>query len=112
MIWPQLVRTEDCHTPIRVILTSGVSRDGTPAEHTVFDGKCNYSEKSRQILDAERRLVQLEATALFPGDIAPEHEDIEGYAVIGGGAVTRTIHRAERARNPDGTVNFTRLDLM
>lgn len=112
MTWPQLVRKKDCNIPIRVILTGELAKDGVPLETIIFDGMCNYSEKSRQILDAQRQLIQLEATALFPGDIAPDTEQISGYTIVNGGKITRKIHRAERARNPDGTVNFTRLDLM
>ena len=58
-----------CVTPIKVYLTE-LSEDGEPVESEVFDGKCIYSEKSRQIMDAERRLVQLNAKAIIEGDIA------------------------------------------
>ncbi len=74
-----------------------------------FETKCNYSEKSKQILDAERRLIQLEATVLMDGDIAPGVK-LEGYVEID--TINRTIYRSSRARNPDGTVNFTQLELM
>ena len=55
--------------------------------------------------------IQLSGTALFRGDIAP------GVAVISGGTVTvfgetRNILQGMKARNPDGTVNYTRLDII
>lgn len=48
---------------------------------------------------------------MFPGDICPE------LPVISGGKVTifgvkRGIFQANKARNPDGTVNFTELRLI
>lgn len=63
----------------------------------------------------ERRtqFIQLNACALIPGDIAPGR-DIAGEVVIrGAGAETvRVIYSASRARNPDGTVNYTQLELV
>lgn len=98
-----------CVTPIKVYLTE-LSEDGEPVEQVVFDGMCNYSEKSRQIMDAERRLIQLNAKAIIAGDIAPGR-DIEGYVLVEG-AIKRAIHRAARPRNPDGSVFSTELELM
>jgi hypothetical protein len=89
-----------------------LTEGGAPAEKLTFDGKCCYSEKTRQALDAERRLVTLTGAAYFSGDLAPDLETLQGYALVNGGSVKRLIHYAERGRNPDGTVNFTRLDLM
>lgn len=113
MKWPQLVPPQACCTPITVRLQTGLNLDGTPKQETIFDGKCNYSEKCRQVVDAERQLIQLNARALIPGDIAPG-QDISGEAVIhGAGAETvQVIYSASRARNPDGTVNFTQLELI
>ena len=111
--WPQLVPESVCHTPIVVRFQEGVHRDGSPKQITIFEGKCNYSEKSRQVLDEKRQLVLLQANALFPGDIAPG-KDIFGEAVIknaGSAEIVREIFRASRARNPDGTVNYTQLEL-
>lgn len=112
MKWPQLVPKSVCHTPVEVQIADGIDEDGVPKMVAVWAGKCNYSEKQKQILDAERRLITLEAIALFPGDIFPGREKLEGEVVIDGGSIVRTIYRGGRARNPDGTVNFTQLELM
>lgn len=111
MKWPQLVPESVCHTPVEVQITDGIDQDGLPKVVAHWSGKCNYSEKQKQILDAERRLITLEATALFPGDIFPGREKLEGDVIINGG-MARIIFRGSRARNPDGTVNFTQLELM
>jgi len=92
------------------VYLTALSEDGEPVEELVFDGLCNYSEKSRQILDAERRLVQLNAKAIIEGDIAPGR-DIEGYVMVEG-TIKRSIHRAARPRNPDGSVYSTELELI
>ncbi len=110
MVWPKLVQPWTLTTHIVVQWEGPIGEDGAPTKRTVYDGLCNYSEAARQVMSAERQLVQLEAVALFDGDICPG-EDIRGTVVVGGDTV-RTIYRSSRGRNPDGTVNFTRLDLM
>lgn len=98
------------NTQIEVVLTGGLDEDGAPVEVEVYEGKCIYDEKARQILDAERRLVQLNAKAIIEGDIAPGR-DIEGYVMVEG-TIKRSIHRAARPRNPDGSVFSTELELI
>lgn len=111
MKYPSLVPAWACNVQISVYLTDGITERGTPDEVILEDKKCNYSEKMKQVLDTERRLVTLSATALFNGDIAPNLKTLEGYASVNGGPQL-LIFRAERPRNPDGTVNYTRLELM
>lgn len=111
MKWPDLVPPSVCNTKIKIVWEDGIDEDGAPAVKTIYDGRCNYSEKSMDVLDAERRLIRLEAVALLHGDPVP-NSDIAGTAVIGGGTVRRKIFRSYRARNPDGSVNFTKLELM
>lgn len=112
--WPKLVPSIVCNTPITVQLQEGVEDDGSPKYTVAWEGKCNYSEKSRQVLDEKRQLVELQARVLIDGDIAPG-QDIAGEVMItpeGSPGVVRCIYSASRARNPDGTVNFTQLELM
>lgn len=113
MKWPQLVPPQACCTPITVRLQTGLNLDGSPKRETVYEGKCNYSERSRQVMNAERQLIQLNACALIPGDIAPGR-DIAGEAVVraAGAETVRVIYSASRGRNPDGTVNFTQLEMI
>jgi hypothetical protein len=111
MKYPPLAPDRVCKVAIEVRLTSGIDETGEPRVVKIVKTRCNYNEKSRQVLDAQRRLVQLSATAVFNGDIAPGLEQLEGYCFIDGGTKERVIATAERARNPDGTVNYTRLGL-
>jgi len=110
--YPCLVDKRFCKTDIHVEITpEGVNKYGEPFEATVIDTKCNYQDTAKTVLTAGKVLVQLSGIALFPGDIAPN------LPAISGGTATvyevqRTIFRGTKARNPDGTVNYTKLELM
>lgn len=112
MKYPCLVLKSVCKTHITVrIFSEGITEDGEPETALEADFMCNYQDKAKTVITADKTLVQLSAQAFFIGDIAPE------LAVISNGEVeingqTRRIFQGEKARNPDGTVNFTRLDLI
>ena len=104
MKYPQLVPKRICTSPITVYRESGLNRDGSPKQTAVFSGKCFYSEKTKQI-------ITLSGEALFNGDIAPDTDVISGEVVVLTG-IRRKIYASEKAKNPDGTVNYTRLELI
>ena len=112
MNYPKLVRKEQCKTDIHVVLYGeGTTEDGEPVIALKDDFKCNYQDKAKRVLSAEKVVIQLTAKAYFVGDIAPD------LTVISGGLVTvfgetRSIYQGSKARNPDGTVNFTELEIM
>lgn len=111
MGYPCVVPKAVCKTPIHIeIEQEGISVYGEPLEPVVVDCYCNYQDKAKTILTPEKKEVLITGTALMPGDIAPE------LATISGGTVTifgreRRIATGMKARNIDGTVNYTRLDL-
>lgn len=111
MVFPSLVDKRFCQTSVTVTLyREGNDEDGEPLEALSFEGLCNYQGSAKTVLTADKRLIQLSAQAYFIGDIAP------AIPVISGGEVTvfgevRRIAQGMKARNPDGTVNYTRLDL-
>ena len=109
MKWPDLVQESVCTTPITVHFEDGINEDGSPRIVAVFVGMCNYSEKAKTVFDGERKAVRRSAVAMFSGDIYPE-KDIEGCVEVGN--TTRRIIASSRGRNPDGTVNFTQLELI
>ncbi len=111
MKFPQLVPDRVCTTPITVYREGGLNRDGSPKRTVIFEGKCNYSEKTYQRITADKQLITLNAEALFNGDIAPDADSIEGEADVLQG-IHRRIYAAQKCRNPDGTVNYTRLELI
>ena len=94
-------------TPIKVFVEEE-TEDGVE-EKLIFDGRCNYSEKTKTTLNEQRQVVELTGKALFKGDIYPG-QPIKGYVIVDG--MKRTIYRSRKPRNPDGSIYSTELDLM
>ncbi|MCB7320781.1 hypothetical protein [Lacrimispora sp. 210928-DFI.3.58] len=112
MKYPDLVPKRLCRTPIRVHLESEeISNLGEPVRVLDLDLMCNFQDKAKTILTAEKKLVQITGVAMFCGDIAPD------FPAISGGTVTvfgreRRIEQGMKARNPDGTVNYCQLEVV
>ncbi|MDY2725679.1 MAG: hypothetical protein SOV36_02530 [Anaerostipes faecalis] len=112
MIWPELVPDFMCTTDIHVTIDSEeVGEEGQPIHLLDADLKCNYQDKGKRILTNEQKIVQITGSALFNGDIAPDIPVISGGTVRIFG-IERGIAVGEKARNMDGTVNYTRLELI
>lgn len=107
MKYPCLVAKNMCRTKAHLeIEQEGLNVYGEPLEAVVIDAYCNYQDRAKTVLTAEKKLITLSGVALFPGDIAP------GLPVITAGTITvngvgRQIYEGTKARNPDGTVNYT-----
>lgn len=93
--------------PVKVYW-EGTDSDGEYVEELIYEGLAFLDEKSRQVLDAERRLVMLTGLVIIEGDIYPG-KPIQGYVVVNG--QHKAIHSTLRPRNPDGTVYSTELML-
>lgn len=112
MVWPELVPDFMCTTDIHVTIDSeGIGEEGQPVHLFDADLKCNYQDKAKRILTSEQKVVQITGSALFNGDIAPDVPVISGGTVTISG-VKRRIAVGEKARNIDGSVNYTRLELI
>lgn len=111
MHWPKLVPPVLCTVPVKVIVeTGGTDEDGAPIIALEAEAKCNYQSSAKVVLTADKREVQLSGVCLFDGDLAPELPELVGGTVeVAGG--THKLFRGSKARNPDGTVNYTRLEL-
>lgn len=94
-----------------MLYQEGIGEDGERLEALKIITVCNYQDKAKTVLTADKQLVQLSAQAYFIGDIAPSLPTLSGGEVVVNG-VKRKIFQGEKARNPDGTVNYTRLDLI
>lgn len=122
--WPRLVRPELCHTPVTVTLTDGETADGAPDGVLVLSLMCrldddpqesispnrDFGDGARRSINAERVVQWRQGTAFFDGDIAPDRDVLAGSVEIGG--KSWRIESAMRGRNPDGSVNYTRLTLV
>ena len=112
MKYPCLVPKRLCKTLVHVHLESeGLSNLGEPLHVYDADLLCNFQDKAKTILTAEKKLVQITGTALFPGDIAPDMPSLSGGALTVFGE-ERRIEQGCKNRNPDGTVNFCSLEVV
>lgn len=112
MKYPCLILKFVCKTPITVTMNrEGLSEDGEPLEALKITAVCNYQDKAKTVITADKQAVQLTAQAYFIGDIAPDLPTISNGEIEVFG-VKRRIFQGEKARNPDGTVNYTRLDIV
>lgn len=126
MRYPKLVPQKYCTTPVRVVFLGAIDIEGQETVVGTYSGKCNLSQKTKQRVTADKRLITIEAVALFDGDIAPNLLQPKGLLYItetdsrnGEGEETLEpenkpyrIFSYTKARNPDGTVNYTRLELV
>lgn len=99
-------------TDATITLTGGMSEDGEPESLGAWTGKVNFSEKARKVQNADGAWVQLSAVIHVKGDILPGTVFREGVAEVDGYDHKFTIHGYHRPRNPDGSVNHTRLELL
>ena len=126
MRYPKLVPQKYCTTPVRVVFLGAIDIEGQETVVETYGGKCNLSQKTKQRVTADKRLITIEAVALFDGDIAPNLLQPKGLLYVtetdsrnGEGEETLEpenkpyrIFSYTKARNPDGTVNYTRLELV
>lgn len=112
MKYPSLVPPSVCRTPIRLTLYADeLSENGAPVVVFTYEGRCNYQDSAARVYTDDKHYIQLSGKALFTGDLCPDMEEIaHGEAEIFG--ETRTVYRGAKARNPDGSVNYTQIEWM
>lgn len=107
-----LVPVRLCRTDIRLEMDrEGLNEYGEPLEPVVYEGKCNFQDRARTVLTTEKKLVEITACALLSGDICPELPAISGGTAVVFGEKRRVL-QGTKARNPDGTVNYTEILLI
>ena len=112
MKYPCLVPKRLCRTDISLVMEQeGRDKYGEPLPCFEYSGKCNYQDKAKTIFTVDKKMVQITGSALFPGDICPELPAISGGSAVIFGA-QRRILEGKKARNPDGTVNYTEVLLI
>ena len=99
-------------TDVRIVLYAPeLDENGAPIIVYDAEHKCIWSVKRRRTVDAEKRIIDLEGSVIVDGDVAPEAENAaDGYAVVYGEKLK--IYKVKRARNPDGSVHHTTMELI
>lgn len=112
MGWPCLVLLQWCTTPILLeIEPEGLQESGEPFPVIKVETTCNYQDKAKTVMTAEKKLIEVTGSALFPGDICPVLPTISGGSATVFGE-KRRILQGTKARNPDGSVNYTEVLLV
>lgn len=110
MRYPKLVVSAGI--PIRVVIEKGdINEFGE--RQTLLDASflCNYQDAASVKYGKEKQNEGVTGAAYIDGDIAPDAPVISsGYVEIFG--QRRIIAGGRKARNLDGTVNYTRLDVI
>lgn len=108
MKYPRLVRS--ARTPCEVVLLSEPDEYGE--EQTVFSDNlmCNMQSTQKIAYTADKHEIQLSAVCLFDGDFAPDVEML-GNGTVKVAGITHSIVTGSRCRNPDGSVNYIRLEV-
>jgi hypothetical protein len=109
MAFPKLVRNPK--TSVHVTITAAEPNEFNETE-TLLDKDflCNYQEAAAVKYTADKRALEVTGVVYIDGDILPS------VAVVSSGHVrifgeTRDIVAGTKARNLDGSVNYTRLDV-
>ena len=96
------------NTPIEVWY-EGTNQDGDHIEEKIFEGKCIYTNKSKQIMSADRQLITLSGKVVIEGDICPSKE-FKGSILINNSK--KVVYSLEKPLNPDGSIFSTELNLI
>lgn len=108
MKYPRLVT--EAATPAVVVLEAEPNEFGERSS-TSLSLKCNWQSSGGVVYTDDRQKITLTGTALFDGDICPDMAVISSGTVTVFG-VTHRIVRGQKCRNSDGSVNYTRLDVV
>lgn len=112
MKYPALVRKSQCKTPIKVIIYTGdIGDDGAPEILKELNALCNYQSKVQTVYGDDKQIITINGSAYFVGDLAPDIAEIlDGEVEVLG--MRHKIYRTIKARNVDGSVNYTKLELI
>ena len=110
MKYPKLVRM--AKTPVHVVIEAEHTNEfGERNTLLNADFKCNYQDIAKIKFEQQKQSSQVTGAIYIDGDICPDVAVIStGYVNIFG--ERRQIVSGRKARNLDGSVNYTRLDVI
>jgi hypothetical protein len=112
MMYPCLVPKIVCKTPISIHIESEeLTVEGDPKYVKDIECLCNWQDHAKTVLTTEKKLIEVNGTALIPGDIAPDIPAISGGMVQIFGQERRIVS-GRKNRNPDGTVNYCTIEVI
>lgn len=112
MKFPCLVDKRFCKTPVTVVIEDAeLNEDGELEEQILIQTKCNLQMGVRASFTKDKEKIELSGIALFIGDLCP------ALSVIASGSIeidgnTYSINKGTKNLNPDGSVNYTTLELI
>ncbi|MDR1210295.1 MAG: hypothetical protein LBK41_08320 [Clostridiales bacterium] len=113
LAFPRFLTRVPCRA---VIAEGGPDMDGAETGGAVYEGRCVLSEKTVRVVTDGAVFSDARGRVYIDGDAAPGlAKPSRGSVVVwpGGANETRySVIRADRPRNPDGSVNHTILYLL
>ena len=112
MAFPCLVDKKFCKTNVLVTIDRDeMNEDGEIENATSIITTCNLQMGARVSMTKDKEKIELSGVALFIGDLCPS------VPVISSGTVKvydreYSINKGTKNLNPDGTVNYTTLELI
>lgn len=112
MIYPKLVRKQDCKIPVKITFYSDeLGEDGQQLSYGPFTERCNYQEVTKNENTDKSAISRGIGKVYLRDDIIPEHNNFnDGIVEILGNK--RQIKEVIKARNPDGTVNYLEIRII
>lgn len=112
MNYPKLVKEDFCTVPCTVkIETEEISRYGEPILALNAELMCNWQTTAKTRISSDEQHTELTGIAYFADDIAPDLSEISSGTITIYG-IERRIHKGFKGRNPDGTINYTMLEVI
>jgi len=112
MRYPQLVPAWACKIPAVVVFEQeGLNQYGEPLPQIHEELEVNYQDGAQTVYTDDKKEIRISGKAYTPGDACPQLPIITTGDIIIFGQ-RRRIAYGRKARNPDGTVNYTELGVI
>lgn len=108
-VYPKLILPQFTKTEVRIISESDeYDENGSPK--TLLDAtfKCNFQAGNKRIVDEKHSTIERVSTLYLDGDVLGDVASGECFIYDKKYKIKNII----KARNPDGTINFTELELI